>query len=157
VNRRQIIKTFGCALVAWPRAALAQKGARIRRTGLLGRNIAIDLRFAGLDAASIQARAHELVNSAPDVIVAHTSPIVAALKQAARTIPIIFSMVNDPVGQGIITNLARPGGNITGFTLIDFDIVGKWVQVLAEMVPSINRAALLFNPVMTSYHDVYFS
>jgi putative ABC transport system substrate-binding protein len=104
---------------------------------------------------SIHAQAQQLVNSAPDVIVAHTSPAVAALKQAAGTIPIVFAMVNDPVGQGLVANLARPGGNIAGFTLIDFDIVGKWLEMLTEMAPATNRAALMFNPAQTAYHDVY--
>src|SRR5262249_3559403 len=89
-----------------------------------GRNIRIAYRFAAAaDAASIQSHVAELVNSTPDLIVANGTPVVAALKQATATIPIVFAIINDPVGEGLITNLARPGGNITGFTLIEFEMV----------------------------------
>jgi putative tryptophan/tyrosine transport system substrate-binding protein len=88
----------------------------------------------------------ELVNSAPDLIVANGTPVVAARKQATATIPIVFAILNDPVGQGFITSLARPGGNITGFTLIEFEMVGKWLEMLREMAPGVRRAALMFNP-----------
>src|SRR4029434_11327761 len=87
-----------------------------------GRNIRIDYRFAGGNAARVQASAAELVNLSPDLIVAHSSPVVAALKQATSTIPIIIAVVNDPLGQGFVTSLARPGGNITGIGVRAFSV-----------------------------------
>lgn len=120
-----------------------------------GRNLQIEYRFGGGDPARIQSYAAELVNSAPEVVVANSSPVVAALKQATRTIPIVFAVINDPVAQGFIPNLAQPGGNITGFTLIDFPMLGKWLEMLKEMAPSIERAALVFNPDTAPYYPVY--
>ena len=79
------------------------------------------------------------MNSGPDLIVANSTPAVAALKRATQTIPVVFAVVSDPVGQGLIANLAHPGGNITGFTLIDFEMVGKWYEMLKEMTPGIKR------------------
>jgi ABC-type uncharacterized transport system substrate-binding protein len=120
-----------------------------------GRNLQIEYRFGGGDPARIQSYAAELVNSAPDLIVANSSPVVAALKQATRTIPIVFAVINDPVAQGFIPNLAQPGGNITGFTLIDFPMLGKWLEMLKEMAPNIDRAGLVFNPDTAPYYSVY--
>ena len=142
MKRRAFITLLGGAAVGWPLAARAQQAERVRRIGLLqglaesdpeaqartvafrqaldvlgwieGRNIRLDYRFAGGDSSRVQTYAAELVNSAPDLIVAHSSPVAAALKQATRTIPIVIAMVNDPVSQGFVTSLARPGGNITG-------------------------------------------
>ena len=86
---------------------------------------------------------------------ANGTPVVAALKQATATIPIVFAIINDPVGQGFITSLARPGGNITGFTLVDFELVGKWLEMLREMAPDIRRAALMFNPETGPFYKVF--
>jgi len=91
------------------------------------------------------------VNSAPDVIVANSSPVTAALKQATSTIPIVFAVVNDPVGQGFVASLAHPGGNVTGFTLLEFEMVGKWAELLKEVAPNIRRTMLLFNPVTAPF------
>ena len=91
------------------------------------RNIRVEHRYAGGDLGRIQADTAEVVRSAPDVIAASSTPIVAALKQATDTIPIVFSVVNDPVGQGFVATLPRPGGNITGFSFIDFPLIGKWL------------------------------
>ena len=147
MRRREFIMLLGGAAATWPLAARAQQPERMRRIGFIlvvpehdpearariaafqqglaaldwveGRNIRVVYRFAAAgDAARIQSHVAELVNSTPDLIVANGTPVVAALKQATATIPIVFAIVNDPVGQGLITNLARPGGNITGFTLI---------------------------------------
>jgi ABC transporter substrate binding protein len=116
------------------------------------RNIRIDYRFGGGDdPVRVRALAAELVTSAPDLIVAHTSPVVTALKAATHAIPIIFAVVNDPVGQGIIASVARPGGNVTGFTYIDFEMMGKWLELLKEIAPSVTRAALIFNPATAFY------
>ena len=121
-----------------------------------GRNIRIVYRFAAAgDAARIHSSVAELLKSPPDVIVANGTPVVAALKQATATIPIVFAIINDPVGQGFITSLARPGGNITGFTLVDFELVGKWLEMLREMAPDIRRAALMFNPETAPFYKVF--
>jgi putative tryptophan/tyrosine transport system substrate-binding protein len=117
-----------------------------------GRNIRIDSRFAGGDAERIRAYAAELVNSTPDVIVANSSPVTAALKRATSTIPIVLAVVNDPVGQGFVASLAHPGGNITGFTLLEFEIVGKWAELVKEIAPDIRRIMLLFNPVTAPFY-----
>jgi putative tryptophan/tyrosine transport system substrate-binding protein len=180
MKRREFISLVGGA-AAWPLAARAQQPEHIRRIALLigsteesdpesqarvaafreglaalgwseGRNLRIDYRFAGGDEARIRAYVAALVNSSPDLIVANTSPALAALKQATATIPIVFAVVNDPVGQGFVQSLAHPGGNITGFTLLDFEVVGKWMELLKEMAPQVTRARLLFNPVTTPYY-----
>src|SRR5262249_2241211 len=95
-----------------------------------GRNIRIDFRFAVADLPHIQTHAAELVNSAPDVIVGQSTPVTSVLKQATRTIPIVFAGVNDPVGQGFVESLARPGANLTGLTFVEFTMVGKWLETL---------------------------
>src|SRR5215472_16865859 len=87
-----------------------------------------------------------LVNVEPDVIVANSSAVVVALKLATSTVPIVCAGFNDPVAQGFVASLARPGGNITGFTYVEFPMLGKWLELLKEMVPSVRRAALMFNP-----------
>jgi putative ABC transport system substrate-binding protein len=182
-NRRAVIAALSGAAV-WPLVARAQQPDRVRRIGVLlgateaqdpesqsrvkalreglealgwseGRNIRIDYRFAGGDAERIKAHAAELVNASPDLIVVNSSPALAALKQATHTIPVVFAIVTDPVGQGFIANLARPGGNITGFTLIDFEIVGKWLEILKEMSPAVRQAALIFNPDTVPYYPTY--
>jgi putative ABC transport system substrate-binding protein len=183
VTRRDFITLLGGGAATWPLAALAQQSERIRRIGFLqglaesdpeaqartaafrqelealgwmeGRNIRIDYRFAGGSAARVQAYAAELVNSAPDVIIGHSSPVVAALKQATSAIPIVIAVVNDPLGQGFVTSLARPGGNITGFAFVEFPMVGKWLELLKEMAPGVRRVALMFNPQTAPYYTVY--
>jgi ABC-type uncharacterized transport system substrate-binding protein len=183
VRRREFITLLGGA-AAWPLAARAQQPERMRRIGFIqvvaendpeaqaritafqqglaaldwveGRNIRIIYRFAAAgDAARIQTHVAELVSSAPDLIVAGGTPVIAALKQATSTIPIVFAIVNDPVGQGFITSLARPGGNITGFTFIEFEMVGKWLELLKEMAPAVRRAALIFNPETGPFYPVF--
>jgi putative ABC transport system substrate-binding protein len=169
------------APVAWPLPSLAQQNDRIRRIGVLlgateerdpesqtrinalrqglaalgwteGRNVQIDYRFAGGDADRIRTDVAELGYSAPDLIVGNSSPVIAALKQATRAIPIVFAVVNDPVGQGFVASLAHPAGNITGFALIEFEMIGKWMELLKEMAPRIRRTTLLFNPVTAPYY-----
>ena len=97
----------------------------------------------------------ELVVSSPDLIVASSSPVIAALKQATSTIPIVFSVVNDPLGQGFIASQARPGGNITGFTFVEFPMIGKWLELLKEIAPGIKRIRLLFNPQTAAYYPFF--
>ena len=120
-----------------------------------GRNIQIDYRFGGGDAERIRTHVTDVVNSAPDLILANSSAVVAELKRATRTIPIVFAVVNDPVGQGFVASLAHPGANITGFSLVEFEMVGKWVELLKEMAPRIRRATLLFNPVTAPYYTSF--
>src|SRR5262249_33468801 len=103
----------------------------------------------------IQTYTREVVRSAPDVIVCSSTPIVAALKQATDTIPIVFSLVNDPVGQGFVATLPRPGDNITGFSFIDFPLIGKWIEMLKEIAPGIRRTMLIFNPNTSPYYTVF--
>ena len=178
MRRRDFVSLLGGA-AAWPLAALAQQGERTRRIIFLhglaendpeaqsrvvafrqglealgwseNRNIRVEHRFSAGDLTRIQAHTAELVGSAPDVIVASSSPVIAALKQATRTIPIVFSVVNDPLGQGFVASLARPGGNITGFTFVDFPMIGKWMEMLKEIAGA-RRMVLMFNPQTAPYY-----
>jgi ABC-type uncharacterized transport system substrate-binding protein len=182
MRRRQFITLLGGA-TAWPFAARAQQADRLRRIGALlgisendvetqsrlaafrkglrdlgwieGRNVQIDYRFAAGDFDRARAYAAELVRLAPDVLLANSTPVMTALRQATTSIPIVFAVVNDPVGQGFISSLARPGGNITGFTFIEFIMVGKWLEMLKEISPDIVRAFLMFNPQTAPYYDVF--
>jgi putative ABC transport system substrate-binding protein len=184
MRRRDFITLLGGAAAAWPGVVRAQQPERVRRIGLLvgaaeehdpqsqarimafrqgldalgwaeGRNILVDYRFAGGDADRIQTHVAELVAAAPDLIVGNSSPVVAALKRATHTIPIVFAVVSDPVGQGFVASVAHPAGNITGFTLIEFEMVGKWMELLKEMAPGIRRTTLLFNPVTAPYYPSF--
>jgi putative ABC transport system substrate-binding protein len=181
MKRRAFITLLGGAS-AWPLAARAQQAERVRRIGLLmaaaddsegqarvtalkqglqelgwtdGRNIQIETRFGAADAGRIRAHAAELVALAPEVIVAHTTPVIRALRQATSSIPIVIATVNDPVEQGFVSSLAHPGGNITGFMFIDFQMVGKWLEMLKEAAPSVTRAALMFSPDTSPHYYVY--
>ena len=120
-----------------------------------GRNVQIEVRFAGSNLESINKHGAELIRLAPDVILANSSPVMAALRPATSTIPIVFAMVADPVGQGFISSLAHPGGNITGFTFMDPEVVGKWVNLLGDVKPDLSRVALMFNPDTASYYEGY--
>jgi putative tryptophan/tyrosine transport system substrate-binding protein len=184
MKRREFITLLGGAAVVSPVAALAQQKDRIKRIGVLlgattehdpesearlaafriglnqlgwveGRNVVINYQFGGGDADRIRTYVTELVKSAPDLIVANSSPVIAELKRATGTIPIVFAVVTDPVSQGLVASLARPGGNITGFALIEFEIIGKWLELLKEMAPRISRAKLLFNPVTAPFFVVW--
>jgi len=174
MKRREFITLLGGAAAAWPLAARAQQPDQMRRIGVLmgyaesdleaqawvtafvqgfkelgwivGRNVSIDYRFGAGDADRMRAYAEELVGLAPAVILAHTSPVMAALQQATRTIPIVFVDVFAPVGQRFVSNLARPGGNITGFSSVEPEIGGKWLGLLKEVAPLLARVAVIFNP-----------
>jgi putative ABC transport system substrate-binding protein len=169
-TRREFITLLGAA-AAWPLAARAQQGERMRRIGVLmnlaagdpegevrtaaflqalqqlgwsdGRNVRIDYRWAAGDAGHFQRYAEELLALAPDVILASATPSVQALQQATRTVPIVFAIVADPVGAGFVDSLARPGGNVTGFTPFEYGISGKWLELLKEVVPRVTRVAVL--------------
>jgi putative tryptophan/tyrosine transport system substrate-binding protein len=97
----------------------------------------------------------ELVGSAPDVLVANSTPVLTVLKQASRTIPIVFSIVSDPAGQGFVASLARPGGNITGFSFVEFAMLGKWLEMVKEIAPSVKRTTLVFNPQTAPYYPAF--
>src|SRR5262249_24965187 len=159
-RRREFIAGLGSA-AAWPLAARAQQGDRVRRIGVLlpkaaddasfqarvgalvqglaqmgwtiGHNVRIDTRWAGIDAADIQRHTTELVALAPDVILGHGAATVRPLLQATRTLPIVFPILMDPVGAGLIESLARPGGNATGFAGFEYSISGKWLELLRQI------------------------
>jgi putative tryptophan/tyrosine transport system substrate-binding protein len=173
LRRRQFLTLLG-GFAAWPLAARAQQGERMRRIGVLtslaaddpesqarhaaflqglqewgwgvGRNVAIDYRFAAGDADRFRKYAAELVALAPDIILATGTPVTAALLQATRTVPIVFAQVPDPVGNGFVASLARPGGNATGFTVFEYGISAKWLELLKEIAPSVTRAPVLRDP-----------
>jgi putative tryptophan/tyrosine transport system substrate-binding protein len=181
MNRRAVISLLGGAGVlalAWPRAARAQQGERMRRIGVLdsltpdnplaqarnraflqglrelgwseGRNLQIDTRWAAGDETRLRAYAAELVALAPDAIMATGSPAVAPLLQLSRSVPIVFANVADPVGAGFVDSLARPGGNATGFTTFEYSTSGKWLELLKEIAPDLKRAGVLRDPALTS-------
>jgi putative ABC transport system substrate-binding protein len=180
VKRRAFITLIGVAATAWPLAAQTQ---RVRRLGALmsnseddplaqarliafrqalaelgwteGRNLQIEWRWTGGDIARVRDYAAELVRLAPEVIVANGTPSVAALKHATSSIPIVFVVVNDPVAQGIIASMAHPGGNITGFSFLEYSMVGKSLEMLKQIAPSIVRVAMIFNPDTYPYHAIH--
>jgi putative ABC transport system substrate-binding protein len=173
IGRRAFITLLGGA-AAWPLAARAQQGERMRRIAVLmplaaddlegkarvaafmqklqqlgwtdGRNVQIDTRWGAADADRYRSYATELVALAPDVILAATSLAVGRLQEATRTVPIVFVQVADPVGAGFVESLARPGGHTTGFTLFEYGISGKWLELLKEIAPGVTRAAVLRDP-----------
>jgi putative ABC transport system substrate-binding protein len=176
MRRRNFIALLGSTAVAWPLTARAQQRERTRRIGVLmpqaaddseyqnrlaaflqglqelgwtvGRNVRMDPRWAAGDTERIRRYAAELVALTPDVILASTSPSVAALQQASHTIPIVFAAVTDPVGQGFVASLARPGGNTTGFALYEYGIGAKWLDLLKEIAPGVTRVAVLREPTL---------
>ena len=182
MRRRDFITLIGAA-TTWPLALRAQQPERLRRISVLlgvpendpetnsrvrafrlgmrdagwveGRNVQIEFRYAGTDPDAIKKHVAELIRLAPDVIVANSSPVMALLRPATNSIPIIFVVVNYPVGQGFIPNLARPGGNVTGFSFIEPEIVGKWIDLLSDVKPDLSRVALMYNPDTAAYYDAY--
>jgi putative ABC transport system substrate-binding protein len=175
MKRRAFVTAFACSTIAWPFAASAQGTQKVRRVGVFfgsskendaeaklranilqsvlqtlgwieGANIRFDYRFSASDRILMDAHVAELVGLAPDVIVVRGNRPVTLLKQATRTIPIVFAQVGDPVGSGIVDNLGRPGGNITGFTHFEAPMGGKWLEVLKEVAPAVSRATILMNP-----------
>ena len=178
LKRREFIMLLGGAAASWPLAASAQQEGRVRRIGVLlsfaaddpealasvgaflqglqqlgwtdGRNVRIDYRWGANDAERGRRYAVELIALAPDVILVSGSPAVAASQQATHTVPVVFVSVVDPVGSGLVESLARPGGNTTGFTLFEFGISGKWLELLKEIAPRVTRAAVLRDPTLAS-------
>ena len=167
MKRRDVIAALAGAVLS-PCIALAQPVHRVRRLGALlgttqigiaafvqrlqelgwtdGQNLRIDYRWADGDVERMRGHAAELVSLAPDAIVSEATPGLIALKQQTRTIPIIFAMLADPVGSGLIESLARPGGNITGFTTFEPSMGGKWLEVMTEIAPEVRRVAVILHP-----------
>ena len=185
MRRRDFIALFGGAAAAWPLPARAQQTDRMRRIGVLmahpksdpefqgyltafqqqlaergwmeGRNIEFDTRRATADVESMKRFAKEVVALRPNLIVTIGTLATAAMQQQTTTIPIIFVLVADPVGSGFVTNLSRPGGNVTGFTPIVGSLGGKWVELLKEIAPRLTRVTLLFNPPMATFVEGYLN
>src|SRR5258707_7645556 len=177
MKRRQFITLLGSTM-AWPLAAQAQSSGRMRRIGIfmnlasddaegqsrnaaflqglqelgwaVGRNVRIDYRWgaSNYDPDRMRKDAAELLALTPDVVLATTAPIVVALQQASRTVPIAFATVIDPVGAGVVASLARPGGNATGFVMFEYGISAKWLELLKEISPGVKRVAVLREPTI---------
>jgi putative tryptophan/tyrosine transport system substrate-binding protein len=173
IGRRELITALGRAALAWPLAARAQQGERVRRIGLLqglaaddpvaqtnnaaflqgpqqlgwidGHNVRIDIRWGAGNIADIRKYAAELVALSPDVILG-VSASVGPLLQATRDVPIVFVIVPDPVSSGFVDSLSRPGGNATGYLMFEYSLCGKWLELLKEISPSVTRAAVLRDP-----------
>jgi putative ABC transport system substrate-binding protein len=171
IGRRELLVALGAA-AAWPLAAGAQQRERLRRIGLLsngaadspveqarqaafltglgqlgwtvGRNVRIDIRWSAGDPERIRRNVAELVALAPDVILSSGGTLaVGALQRTAPSVPIVFTILVDPVGSGLVENLARPGGNTTGFTSSEYGFGAKWLELLKELVPGLKRAAVI--------------
>jgi putative ABC transport system substrate-binding protein len=120
-----------------------------------GRNVRFEYRWSGGDMGRIRAYATELAGLALDVILANGTPVIGALKQATRTTPLVFVVVNDPVAQGFVLNVAHPGENITGFSFMDYSVVGKGIELLKNAAPGVTRVDFMFNPDTHPYYEVY--
>jgi putative ABC transport system substrate-binding protein len=182
LKRREFIALFGAG-TAWPLIARAQQPQPMRRIGVLlgiaesdpegqarvaalhqglrdlgwvdGRNFRFDIRWIAGETEQMRPFAKELIELKPDLIVAATTPAVTALREATQTVPIVFVQVIDPIGRGFIDNLARPGGNITGFVTFEFSMGGKWLQTLKQAAPRIARVALLFHPQTAPFSESF--
>jgi putative tryptophan/tyrosine transport system substrate-binding protein len=178
MKRREFITLIGGAAATWPLAVRAQQGERVRRVGVLmnlaaddaeakarltafsqglqelgwddGHNLRIDYRWGAGNAERFRTYGEELVAAGPDVILATGTPVVEALQRVTRTVPIVFVTVIDPVGSGFVESLARPGGNTTGFTLFEYSLSGKWVELIKEIVPRVTRVAVIRDPAIGS-------
>jgi putative ABC transport system substrate-binding protein len=173
IARRTFIAFLGCALASRPILADAQQATRLRTIGVLmgladdaetqartkafehglenegwslGKDVRIEYRFSGGDFRRMQAFANEFAQLKPDCILGHTTPVVEALVQATRTIPIVFVAVTDPIGSKFVTSIARPGGDATGFTIVQATITGKYLSILKEIIPQLARVAIIYNP-----------
>jgi putative tryptophan/tyrosine transport system substrate-binding protein len=182
MRRRDFIAMVAGA-TAWPLAAWAQQTDRVRRVGVLinlsendleaqrlvtafreglaqlgwalGRNLRIDYRWAGGDVDRIGTFAKELVELAPDILVAYATPSVVALQRLTPNIPIVFVSVTDPVGQGLVASLAHPGGNITGFAVFEISLGTKWMEALKQIAPNLRRVITIVNPKTAPYYPLY--
>jgi putative tryptophan/tyrosine transport system substrate-binding protein len=183
MRRREFIAGLG-GVAAWPFSALAQQGGPLRRVGVLmagaageeqaqsrlaafqqglaelgwtdGRNIRVENRWGAGGIDHLRTVATELVDLRPDVLLASTTPALAALRQATRAIPVVFVMASDPVGGGFVASLARPGGNLTGFVNLESSIAGRMLELLIEIAPSVKRVAFIFSPDNSPQRGLYF-
>jgi putative ABC transport system substrate-binding protein len=183
VRRREFIVTVGCTAVAWPLAVSAQQPDRMRRIGVLmngaategarqswvaafkqalrgsgwaeGQNIRVDVRWNAGDAQLARIYAAQLIGLMPDVILASSTINLRVVQEATNAVPVVFVLVSDPVEQGFVASLTKPGGNLTGFSLFEFSIGGKWLDLLKEIAPSVDRVAVMFNPA-TSPQSKFF-
>jgi putative ABC transport system substrate-binding protein len=180
MKRREFMAMIGGAAVTWPLAARAQRTGGVRKVRVLlsgvesdpdsqvriaafrrgfaelgwrdGENVHIEYRWSAGKSELIRQYAEELVALAPDVILANSTPVIAALKSITASVPIVFALAIDPVGLGHVKSLSRPGGNFTGFTFIDPELIGKWAALLKDAMPDVSRAALLFDPKTTPFY-----
>src|SRR5262249_39900186 len=174
IKRREFITLLGGAAAAWPLAARAQQGERMRRIGVLqpfakdspesarvaaflqelqrlgwadGRNLQIEYRW---ETSDLRKAAMELVALSPDVILVSSTPAVSAMQTATQTIPVVFTQVADPVSACIVASLAKPGGNVTGFMVFDYEIAAKWLELLKEIAPKVTRVGAIRDPTVTA-------
>jgi putative ABC transport system substrate-binding protein len=183
MKRREFITLLGCGAAAWPIAALAQQSDQMRRIAVLmnnaeddpegqtraaafrqglqalgwteGKNLRIDWHWTAGDVGRVRGDVTEIVRNAPDIIVANGRVTLSEAVQVIRSIPIVFVLLNDPVGQGFISSLARPGGNVTGFTFIEYAMFGKSLELLKRIAPAITRVTFIFNPDTSAYYDQF--
>ena len=183
MRRREFITLFGGAAATWPLAAHAQKAGRIRRIGVLmsfaandpegllraaaledglrtlgwinGHNIRIEYRWAG-NPEALRTDAAELAVMAPDLILANSTPVMAVLREHRPRVPIVFTQVTDPVGEGLVPNLAHPGGHLTGFTNFEFSIGSKWLETLKQVAPGVTQVAIVFNPQTAPFAGLFW-
>ena len=174
IGRRELLAALGGAAVTWPLAAGAQQGERMRRVGVLmnstatdatwqsyfaafvqglrqlgwieGQNLRIDTRWSAGDATLARIYAAQLIGLTPDVILASSTTNLTVIQQATSTLPVVFIQVSDPVAQGFVANVTRPGGNLTGFSAYEFSIGNKWLDLLKEIAPGLARVGVMFNP-----------
>src|SRR5579862_1378529 len=184
MKRREFMALVGGAAL-WPLPARAQQERTVRRIGVLmpflpddsevkgelagfveqlrslgwtaGDNLEIDYRWSGGDSQRLQAYAKELVDLKPDVIFTRSTPATAALVKNTRSIPIVFAVVSDPVGEGFVASLARPSGNVTGFTNAEDSLTGKWLELLKQVAPAMNRVGFIFDPRVAPRGGAYYT
>jgi putative tryptophan/tyrosine transport system substrate-binding protein len=185
MRRREFITLASSAAIAWPLTARAQQRDRVRRIAVMmnnaeddpeggsraaafrqglaelgwseGQTLRIDWHWSAGDLERIRATAAELAQAPPDLVVANGTLNLSAIKQAPGAIPIVFVVVNDPVGQGFVSNLAQPGGNITGFSFVEYSMFGKSLALLRQLAPGIARVAFLFNPDTSPYYEKFLA
>jgi putative ABC transport system substrate-binding protein len=176
-RRREFVTLLGGAAATWPLLSRAQQAGRMRHVGVLmggdtvearsrvaalrqalknlgwtdEQSVRIDIRWGSSDPQQISRETAELMAAQPDVIVTGTSVAVAQVLRASRSIPVVFASITDPVGQGLVASLARPGGNATGFAAYEVSLGGKWIETLKEMSPGLGRAAILYEPLTAPY------
>ena len=183
MKRREFITLLGCVAATWPITARAQQSERARRIAVLmnnaeddpegqtragafrqglqalgwteGTNLRIDWYWTAGNVGRVRGGVAELAQDAPDIVVANGRVILSEAVKVIRSIPIVFVLVNDPVGQGFISSLARPGGNVTGFTFVEYAMFGKSLELLKKVAPAVMRVGFIFNPDMSAYYDKF--